>query len=60
MRLAILLASLVCVASASAARGVYVPYPANPQDAALLARGPTAQEKLAESVAGRLDRKSVV
>jgi hypothetical protein len=59
VRLAILVASLVCVASASAGGGAYVPYPANPQDAALLSRGATAQEKLAQSVAARLTRRQV-
>lgn len=56
MRLAILVAALACVASAAAA----VPYPASPQDAALLARRSTPEERLAEAVARRLTRLPVV
>jgi hypothetical protein len=56
VRPAILLAALVCAGTAAAA----VPYPANPQDAALLARRATPEEKLAEYVAARLTRRPVM
>ena len=55
MRLVVIVAALACAGSAAAA----VPYPASPRDAVLLARTPTSEERLAQSVAARLTRRPI-
>lgn len=54
VRLAVVAVALLCAASAAAA-----PSPANPQDAALLARRATPEEQLAQSIARRLTHRAV-